>query len=156
MNRNLICFSFSVSLSKNSKWFIITIDVAADNISKTCPYNAYIAEQTHLIISTPNIYLAHIMCQVMCLGYVKKKKRTKTQLLTSRMSPSNWVDRKVKIITKPFAIRIILLGKNKCIFISPNSPLAFKLIPASLIVFILFLFFSIFWISSLYISLVRS
>lgn len=38
----------------------------------------------------------------------KKEQR----LLTSRMSQPNWVDRKVKIITRPFDIKIILTGKN--------------------------------------------
>lgn len=71
---------FSVSLLlnvKKNKQLIETIDMVADGVSRNRPSNAYIIEKSHLIIHTANIYLAHIMCQVVCLDYRGEKKRTK-------------------------------------------------------------------------------
>lgn len=93
------------------KKITVTIDIAANDISRNFPPNAYLAEHIHLLIHISIIYLAHIICQVVCLD---NRKKTLYFVLQGCLSLTGLTEK--SIITRPCAIRMILTGKNKYVF----------------------------------------
>lgn len=100
-------------------------------------YNAYVTEHICLVIHVSNTQ--HVIRQVVCLD--QRERRAKIQLLTSKMTQTNQIYKKVKVIAKFFLLRIILYGKNKHIFFS-SILLTFRSLPISLIDLSFSFFFS--------------